>query len=76
MEKHKSCICGCGSTAVAVSYEVTVPSFDDEGRWDGEDTITYDEIICNNPDCNNGIEDPLDHKRPLAQQKCDDDLPF
>jgi hypothetical protein len=76
MEKHKSCTCRCGSTAVAVSYQVTVPSFDDEGRWDGEDVITYDEIICDNPDCNNGLEVLSDHKRPLPQQKCDDDLPF
>jgi hypothetical protein len=57
----KTCTCtACGSTATSVHHTVTVPSFDDEGRWDGEDIIEYDEIICNNPDCNNGLEDKTD----------------
>lgn len=75
METIKHCTCKCGSTATSVHHTVTVPSFDDEGRFDGEDIIEYDEILCYNPDCD-GFMDSTNPKRPLAQQVCDDDLPF
>lgn len=75
----KTCTCKhCGSVAVLVHHKRTIPSFDDEGMFDGEDTISYDEIVCNNPDCANGLIDASDYysRRPFPQQECDDDLPF
>jgi hypothetical protein len=50
----------CGSTATLVREQHTVPSFDDEGHWDGEDTLVYETVVCTNPDCNDGLEDDTD----------------
>lgn len=75
METIKPCTCKCGSTAIAVTYRVTVPSFDDEGWFDGEDIVTYDEIVCHNPDCDNGLTDPDEDVIP-PECKTTDDLPF
>ena len=78
MDKN-TCTCKhCGSTATLVHHERIIPSFDDEGRFDGEDTISYDEIVCHNPDCESGLIRASEYhsRRPLPQQECDDDLPF
>jgi hypothetical protein len=66
----------CGSIATVNFFERRFPSFDDEGRFDGEDVVTYDEIVCHNPDCNNVYSGSDWTHIPLHQQDCDDELPF
>lgn len=77
--KTNTCTCKhCGNTAILVPTKEIVPSFDDEGRWDGEDILEFEEIICHNPDCESGLIRASEYhsRRPLPQQECDDDLPF
>lgn len=50
----------CGSVATLVREQHTIPSFDDEGRWDGEDTLVDETVVCTNPDCNDGLEGDID----------------
>lgn len=65
----------CGSNATLNFFEETFPSFNEEGLFDGEEVVTHDEVICDNPECVVRTSITWSFK-PLHQQDCEDDLPF